>query len=227
MSDQFAFVQALPTTAFNIGAGKNTKQIKNYRAGNFVPHLRHGVPRISNSQNSQKLSHTEQMHNLSKKRTGLDSRGHQIQFDPNQSNDGYMSLRNSAATGGYVKVKDVMRNKLTNVMRSNEDVAMNFDSLDTLRISKGFNKYSRKSERYQSQSAEPRDILKLGKNLNLKKQNQRKQLLSRENNRLCKQEDRLFNERLKMVNAFSPAVTLPKVGTPGDSPRRNNKGNIF
>ena len=59
-----------------------------------------------------------------------------------------MSLRNSAATGGYVKVKDVMRNKLTNVMRSNEDVAMNFDSLDTLRISKGFTKYSRKSERY-------------------------------------------------------------------------------
>ena len=47
--------------------------------------------------------------------------------------------------------------------------------------------------------------------MNFAKQNRRKQLLSMENRRLCNQEDRVFNERLKMVNAKDAMPTLPRV----------------
>ena len=88
-------------------------------------------------------------------------------------------------------------------------------SLDVgqLTQSKNFNQLtSRSGGRYTAKNQSPREVLKLGKALNLKKQNYRKRLLSMENQRICTQEDRVFNERIKMANLLgSQATKLPSV----------------
>ena len=56
----------------------------------------------------------------------------------------------------------------------------------------------------------------MGRTVNLKEINKRKQLLSMENRRICTEKDRIFNERLKMAEALNTTSVFPKVKVPKD-----------